>query len=181
MNLPNRLTLVRILTIPLFFFAAFLQAPYGKYVLVALFLAGAGTDAVDGYLARKQGQRTRFGELFDPLADKLLVSAALVLLVEMQRIPGWVAAVIISRELAVTVMRSFLAAGGSVSRAGFWGKVKTVLQVVAIGFLFLQEKPYRVGELTPGNLFLTVALILTVCSGLGYFHRWWAQLKEGGY
>lgn len=181
MNLPNRLTLVRILTIPLFLTAAVLPVPYGKYLTVALFLIGAGTDAVDGYLARRQGQKTRLGTLIDPLADKLLVSAALITLVEIQQLPGWVAMVIIGRELAVTGLRSFLAAEGTVVPAGFLGKIKTALQIVAIGALFLQETPYRLRELTPGNLVMTTAVVFTVWSGFDYFNRWWVQLKEGGY
>lgn len=181
MNLPNRLTLVRIFLIPVFLTVVTLQAPYGNYVATALFLFGAGTDALDGYLARKHRMVTRWGKLMDPLADKLLVSAALISLVELQQMPGWAAMIIIGRELAVTGLRTFLAADGTVVPASFLGKLKTAAQIVAIVALFLQETPYEVKMFTFGNVATNAAIVLTIWSGAAYFNRWWAQIKEGGY
>lgn len=179
MNLPNRLTLARILLVPVFLTVVTLQVPYGNYIALALFLFGAGTDALDGYLARKHRQETRWGKLMDPLADKLLVSAALISLVELGRIPGWAVMIIIGRELAVTGLRTFLAGEGTVIPASFLGKIKTVTQIVAIAALFLQPVPYHPAALSFGNLAMTAAVVLTVWSGVDYFTLWWSQIKEG--
>jgi len=181
MNLPNRLTLARILLVPVFLTVVTLQAPYGDYIALALFLFGAGTDALDGYLARKRGQETRWGKLMDPLADKLLVSAALIALVELGRLPGWAAMIIIGRELAVTGLRTFLAGEGTVIPASFLGKLKTGAQIVAVAALFLQPAFAHPGAFSFGHLALSVAIALTVWSGVEYFTLWWAQIKEGGY
>ncbi len=181
MNLPNRLTLARIFLIPVFLTVVTLQVPYGNYIAMALFLLGAGTDALDGYLARRHKMVTGWGKLMDPLADKLLVSAALISLVELQRMPGWAAMIIIGRELAVTGLRTFIAAEGTVIPASFLGKLKTVTQIIAIVALFLQAPPYNPKVVTPGNLAMTAAIVFTIWSGVDYFNRWWAQIKQGGY
>ncbi|MGB9825290.1 MAG: CDP-diacylglycerol--glycerol-3-phosphate 3-phosphatidyltransferase, partial [Desulfofundulus sp.] len=109
MNLPNRLTLARIFLIPIFLTVVSLQVPYGDYVAAAVFILAASTDGLDGYLARKRQLVTRFGKLMDPLADKLLVSSALISLVELHRLPGWVSMIIIGREFAITGLRSLMA------------------------------------------------------------------------
>lgn len=180
MNLPNRLTVARFLFIPLFMVVASIKYPHADYVAAAIFVLASVTDGLDGYFARKRGQETTFGKLMDPLADKILVSAALIVLVELHRLPGWAALLIISREFAVTGLRAVAAAGGNVIPAGRLGKIKTITQIVAVTALFLQGVPVF-GMFYLGYAALSVALFYTVWSGLDYFKNAWLLFKRGGF
>lgn len=170
MNLANKLTLIRIFLIPIFLiFIAVNSIPYGKTIATAVFVIAALTDKLDGYIARSRNQITRFGKFMDPLADKLLVTAALISLVEFQIIPTWVAMIIIAREFAVTGLRSLAAAEGIVIAASWWGKIKTVIQIIAIVFALinLNYSNSFFGVLT--NLVMYLAVIVTLLSGFDYF------------
>ncbi|MDT8716406.1 CDP-diacylglycerol--glycerol-3-phosphate 3-phosphatidyltransferase [Clostridium sp. 19966] len=185
MNLANKLTVVRIFLIPVFLiFIAVRGIPYGTILATLVFILAALTDKLDGYIARSRNQITKFGKLMDPLADKLLVTAAFISLMEYRVIPGWAAIIIIARELAVTGLRSIAASEGIVLAAGLWGKLKTVAQIVAIILCLLQVNVTQQKELTnfilqyPGlKEFLTVvspialwiAVIITLFSGFDYF------------
>ena len=131
LNVPNVLTLVRIVAVPVLVVALLGAIPGGDALAAAVFALAAVTDGLDGYIARSRGSVTTFGKLMDPLADKLLIVAALVSLVSLDRLEAWVAMVIISRELAVTGLRSIAAERGVVISASWLGKVKTALQVAA--------------------------------------------------
>lgn len=172
MNLANKLTIARIFLIPIFLVLIAVKGiPYGKVIATAIFTLAALTDKLDGYIARSRNQITRFGKFMDPLADKLLVTAALVSLVEFHILPTWVAMVIIAREFAVTGLRSIAAAEGVVIAASWWGKIKTVIQIVAIIFALV--------NLTYSNFYFTlatklsmfVAIIVTILSGIDYFMK----------
>jgi len=132
MNLPNRLTLARLLLIPVFLLVISHESLYTDAIAAAVFVLSAATDGLDGYYARKNKQVTLLGKFMDPLVDKLLISAALVVLVDLGRLPGWIAVVIISREFAVTGLRSIAAAEGVIITASNLGKIKTVTQIIAI-------------------------------------------------
>jgi CDP-diacylglycerol--glycerol-3-phosphate 3-phosphatidyltransferase len=175
MNLPNRVTLVRIFLIPVFVAVVTLRIPYGDYIAAAIFILAASTDGLDGYIARKKKMVTNLGKLMDPLADKLLVSAALLVLVELQRLPAWVALIIIGREFAVTGLRALAAADGNIIAARWLGKVKTVTQIVAIVALFIRM-PFYLGYIAMG-----VAVFFTAWSGWEYFYRSWSVIKRDGY
>ena len=177
MNLPNRLTLVRIFLIPVFVAVVVLKIPYGDYIAAFIFILAASTDGLDGYIARKRKQVTNLGKLMDPLADKLLVSSALIVLTELQRLPSWVTLIIIGREFAVTGLRALAVADGNIISASWLGKVKTVSQIVAIVALFFSR------ELTPllGYILVAVAVFFTLWSGWDYFYRSWSVIKKGGY
>lgn len=171
MNLPNLLTLARIFLVPVFLFAILTRFTYGELLAAAIFIVAAITDGVDGYLARKNKEVTTLGKFLDPLADKLLVSAALIALVELGSLSSWVAIILIGREMAVTGLRAIAAAEGTVIAAGPWGKAKTVFQIIFIvtailasaeGF-FLQGLA-RFLEMPV----LWVAVGLTLWSGLDY-------------
>jgi CDP-diacylglycerol--glycerol-3-phosphate 3-phosphatidyltransferase len=122
MNLPNRITLARIVLVPIFLLILSVKIKYGHFLAAAVFILAASTDGLDGYLARKRNQVTKLGKFMDPLADKLLVSAALISLVELGKISAWVAFIIIGREFAVTGLRSIAAAEGVVISASRLGK-----------------------------------------------------------
>ncbi len=171
MNLPNRLTLLRILMVPVFLVVLALHLPWGDYIAATVFVLAACTDGLDGYMARKHKQITSLGKLLDPLADKLLISAALIALVELGRLSGWVAVVIVGREFAVTGLRSLAAAEGMVLAASKLGKIKTVTQIVAIVALFLRDYPFSLINIPFGNMAMVLAVIFTTWSGMNYFQQ----------
>lgn len=182
MNLANKLTLIRIFLVPIFLvFIAVKDIPYGKEIATTIFILAALTDKLDGYIARSRNQITKFGKFMDPLADKLLVTSALVSLVELQVIPTWVAMIIIAREFAVTGLRAVAATEGIVIAASAWGKAKTVTQIVAIVLALISINK---GNLNASATFMMIpysyiiilakvamvaAIIITIISGLDYF------------
>ncbi len=164
LNLPNLLTVLRIMLVPVLVVALLGNSREGDVLAAVVFALASLTDFVDGYLARARDSITTFGKLMDPLADKLLVVAALVSLVSLHRLAAWVAMVIITRELAVTVLRMGATQAGVVMEASIFGKVKTCLQIAAIlAVIAVQGDPLWVSAL----LYLAVAV--TVLSGLDFF------------
>jgi len=177
-NIPNALTVLRILAIPVLVVALVDETPNGDTIAAIVFALAALTDGLDGYIARRRSQVTTFGKLMDPLADKLLIVAALISLVSLDRIAAWVAMVIIARELAVTGLRGLAADRGVVISASRLGKLKTLLQVVAIFALILLD-PIPVWA----DVLLYVAVAVTVISGADYFfglHRRLGEEAEAG-
>ena len=178
MNLANRLTLVRIILIPVFMVFLLLQFPKGHtlfphqdLVAAVIFILASATDGLDGYIARKRHQVTVLGKFMDPLADKLLVSAALISLVELGSVPAWVAWTILGREFAVTGLRAIAATDGVVISASKLGKIKTITQVVAISAILLDDWPLSYFGIPIGQPVLYIALIFTIISGIDYFSK----------
>ena len=183
MNIPNKITVARILLIPLFLVIMLVPFSWGNlnigteslpitHLIGALiFIFAAATDWVDGYYARKYNLVTNLGKFLDHLADKLLVSAALVTLVQLDLAPAWMVVVIISREFAVTGLRLLLAEGGEVSAAKMLGKIKMWAQVVAISALLLHNFPFAFINFPFDMVTLWVAVIFTVISGWDYFSK----------
>lgn len=183
MNLPNRITLARIFMIPVMmifllvefdFYPSPIQVgdyslPYNQLIAVFIFIVAASTDGIDGYIARKHNLVTNLGKLLDPLADKLLITAVLVSLVEMGSVPSWMAVVIISREFAVTGLRQVALLDGSVVAASSWGKVKTVTQIIAISLLLLNNFPFVFVSIPMDVIFIWLATLVTLYSGIDYF------------
>jgi CDP-diacylglycerol--glycerol-3-phosphate 3-phosphatidyltransferase len=155
------------------------KIPYGQLFAAAIFIIAASTDGLDGYIARKRKQITNFGKIMDPLADKLLVSAALISLVQLGKIAGWVAVIIIGREFAVTGLRSVAAAEGIVISASKLGKYKTVFQIIAIVAILVNELIISLIGLPLGQYFLYIAVFFTIYSGLDYFFKAGKLLKVG--
>jgi CDP-diacylglycerol--glycerol-3-phosphate 3-phosphatidyltransferase len=185
LNLPNLLTISRILLVPLLV-VVLLTKPkfeYQAFVGLGLFLLASLTDFLDGYLARRRRQITKLGQLLDPAADKILVAAALISLVELHGdsgrplAPAWMVLLMISREFAVSALRSFAAAEGQIIPANWSGKVKTVTQIVAIALLIIYDELGEFRHLAP--IMLWVATVVTVLSGVEYFARF-AHLVYGG-
>lgn len=169
MNLANRLTLARIFLVPIFMIILISRIPYGKYLAAVVFIIAASTDGLDGYIARKNNMVTKLGKFMDPLADKLLITAALISLVELRGIPAWVAVLIIGRELAVTGLRAIVASDGVVIAASKLGKYKTVSQIVAIVAMLVDNYPFRFWGIPFDVIAMTVAVIFTIWSGVDYF------------
>jgi len=166
LNVPNVLTVVRILLVPVLVVALLAKTGDGDLLAAIVFAVASVTDAIDGYLARSQGWVTTFGKLMDPIADKLLIVAALVALVSLSRLAAWVAMVIIAREFAVTVLRVAVGAQqGIVMAAGPLGKLKTACQVAMVMALIIAGRPVPDGV----NALVYVTVAVTVLSGADYF------------
>jgi CDP-diacylglycerol--glycerol-3-phosphate 3-phosphatidyltransferase len=174
LNLPNVLTLVRILLVPVLVVALLDETANGDLFAAIVFALASVTDAMDGYLARTRNAITTFGKLMDPIADKLLIIAALVALVSLHRLAGWVAMVIIARELTVTVTRMQATQHGVVIAANWWGKAKTIVQVAAIFFLIAEGEPSPAW--VDGLVYGMVAI--TIVSGVDYFFGLRRVLRE---
>lgn len=185
-NLPNILTLLRIFLVPLLVAALVqqhLRIAWGSHLLVAndflalgLFLAAALTDLLDGYLARRWKQVTTVGTLLDPVADKLLISAVLISLVQIRLLPGWLVILIIGREFAVSGLRSIAAAEGYVIKAGDLGKSKTTLQVVGVTLILLSS---RWKFIEPFGLVTMWAVVLIgLWSAVDYFQKFWHKVDQ---
>lgn len=178
-NLPNLLTLSRILVIPVFVVVFSSPTPVRSVVAAGLFLLAALTDVLDGYLARRRSQVTRLGRLLDPIADKLLVLSGLILLVQFDLVAAWVAILIIAREVAVTAVRALAAIDGIDVPAETLGKYKMAAQVIAIVALILGNGIPAVGSSFHllGTVILYVALVLGLVSGGQYVVSYWRQLS----
>lgn len=205
MNLPNKLTIFRIILVPIMVIIPFFtntkevcEIPLNLLIIDAIFIIASITDKLDGYLARKNNQVTTFGKFLDPIADKILVLAALIMLVEMQKIPAWIPIIVLFREFIVSGYRLIASQnGGKVIAASVWGKVKTVTQMIGIMVMFLSNYSYfqfvfRVDSIqemmmgpasiymsTPqyiinilGSILITISVIATIFSGINY-------LKDG--
>lgn len=173
-NVPNVLTVLRILAVPVLVVALLGETPDGDVIAAVVFALAAATDGLDGYIARRRQQITTFGKLMDPLADKLLVIAALISLVSLDRLAAWAAMVIIAREVAVTGLRGIAAERGVVIAASWLGKVKTLLQIVAIlALIAFDPTP------TWAEVLLYIAVAITLISGADYFLGLRRRLEEG--
>lgn len=175
MNLPNKLTIFRVILIP--FFIVFLLVPItpvDKWIALAIFIIASLTDLLDGKIARKYGLVTNFGKFMDPLADKLLVCSALICLIELDRIPSWMVIVIIAREFIISGFRLVAADNGVVIAASYWGKFKTTFQMVAVCLLIADIE--ALGLFT--RIVLWIAVILTVVSMVDYLIKNKNVMKE---
>lgn len=181
-NLPNSISLFRVLMVPLLMVFLLVDMPGGDIIALVIFVIAAASDSLDGYIARRRRQTTVMGAFLDPLADKLLVTAALVALVGLDRLSAWVAMVVIAREFAVSGLRMVVAIQNVVISASKWGKAKTATQMLAIAALILEPRWLK-PEWTLGGQRITwylvmLMLILTVVSGVDYF--WHARRQLGG-
>ena len=178
MNLPNKLTLFRVVLIP--FFVFFLLAPYfeeyGNYIAVAIFIVASITDFLDGKIARKYNLVTNFGKFMDPLADKLLVCSALICLILLELIPAWVVIIIIAREFIISGFRLVASDNGVVIAASYWGKFKTAFQMLTVIVLILNI-PNKVFTIL-GTVLIYVSLALTVISLIDYIAKNKDVLKD---
>ncbi len=185
MNLPNLLTILRIFFVPLLVAVVVQESPRldirgivipTDLLALGIFLAAAATDLVDGYLARRWGQVTTVGTLLDPIADKLLISAALIALVQVRLVPAWMVIIIVGREFAITGLRSIAAAEGYTIKASDLAKTKMVTQVIAVSLLLLSM---RFPRLHPWALaWMWGMLAFALVSAVAYFRKFWRRLDD---
>ena len=175
MNLPNKLTLFRVILIP--FFIAFLMIPgipFGKWIALGIFIVASLTDFLDGYIARKNNLVTNFGKFMDPIADKVLVCSAFICLVELAMIPAWMVIIIIARELVIDGFRLVASDNGVVIAASYWGKFKTTFQMVAVCLMIANLEPLRIITL----IITWIAVLLTIISLIDYIVKNKDVMKE---
>jgi CDP-diacylglycerol--glycerol-3-phosphate 3-phosphatidyltransferase len=186
MNVPNALTILRIFFVPLLvavLVAENVGIPLGswhvtqEWLALAIFLAAAATDLLDGYLARRWKQVTTIGTLLDPIADKLLISAALISLVQVRALPGWMAILVIGREFAVSGLRAIAAAESYTIQASDLGKTKMLSQVVAISFLLVSVRHPALHR--PGIWMMWGVIFFAILSAVSYFAKFWHKVDEG--
>ncbi len=175
MNLPNKLTLFRVILVPVFVVLMLAGIPYGKYWALAVFIIASLTDWFDGYLARKNNLVTDFGKFMDPIADKLLVGSAVICLVSKGNLAAWMAIVIIGREFIISGFRLVAADKGTVIAASYWGKFKTVSEMLMVMLLIL-DLPGIWSILT--QIIVWIALILTVVSLIDYLRKNWSVMGD---
>lgn len=188
LNIPNMLTAFRLLIIPVIMVMLTYETPFINFVTALLFLIATLTDIVDGYIARKYDLVTNLGKLLDPLADKLLVLTALIMLIPLGRVPAWIVALIVLRETGVTSLRAVAANEGIVIAASSLGKHKNLFQVIAtIGLIMHHTYPLTKVNNVPislnfhasGLLVMWIALFLTLWSGIDYFVKFYRESSRG--
>ncbi|HEY7633638.1 MAG TPA: CDP-diacylglycerol--glycerol-3-phosphate 3-phosphatidyltransferase [Thermoleophilaceae bacterium] len=174
LNLPNVLTVIRILLVPVLVVALLVNTDHGSWVAAVVFAVAAFTDGLDGYIARSRKSITTFGKVMDPIADKLLIVAALISLVSLDKLAAWVAMVIIAREFAVSALRVAAGQQGVVIPASMLGKVKTVVQVAAVLALIAVDDTSVVWV----QVLVYAAVVVTVVSGVDYFLNVRRRMEE---
>ena len=178
MNLPNKITMIRVILIPFFVFFMLTDfVPYSNVIAVAIFIVASLTDTLDGYLARKYELVSNFGKFMDPLADKLLVCSAMIALVGMNRLASWIAIIIIAREFIISGFRLIASDNGVVIAASWWGKIKTVVQMLMSVLLILNFSGTVIDIVE--YVFIYAAIILTVVSLIDYLYKNWKVLDDG--
>jgi len=179
MNLPNKLTILRVIMIPFFvlFLLSGIGGAAGKWIALTLFVIASLTDFLDGKIARKYNLVTNFGKFMDPLADKLLVCSALICFVELRKLPAWIVIIIISREFIISGFRLVAADNGIVIAASYWGKFKTTFQMV-MTVLLIADLPGKVFSILTQTT-IWIALVLTVVSLIDYLAKNKNVLKDG--
>ncbi|HML53039.1 MAG TPA: CDP-diacylglycerol--glycerol-3-phosphate 3-phosphatidyltransferase [Solidesulfovibrio magneticus] len=176
-NLANNLTLARVGAVPILVLLLYFPSRGACFAAMMVFIAAAVTDIMDGVVARRCNLVTNFGKFLDPLADKLLISAALIMLVQLGWVEAWVAVVIVGREIAVTGLRAMAVDHGVVIAADRYGKLKTILQMVALCPLLLHYPVWGFDPAPLGQTLLYLALVLTLVSGVNYFYGFSKQAK----
>ena len=172
-NLPNTISLIRMGVIPILFFLLLSPGPFMSLVIAILFIAAALTDLLDGYIARRYHIVTTMGKFLDPIADKLIVNTAMIMLIPIGRIPTWIAAIIIIRDFIVDGIRNIASSEGLIIDASPLGKRKMLCQIFAVSALMIHYPFFGIDAHAVGMVILAIALVLTVLSGIDYFLKFY--------
>jgi len=177
-NIPNLLTVLRIFSIPLIIFFLTSPGPLASFLAALVFGIASLTDLLDGYLARQQKAETAIGKLLDPMADKLLILSGMIMLIPLDRIPAWMVVLIIGREVAITGLRGIASAEGVVIAASRLGKAKMIFQSLSLGGLMLHYEYLGINFHVLGMIFLWIALVITLWSGIDYFWKFYQGVMK---
>lgn len=177
-NLPNTITLLRISVVPFLFILLWSPGEFWSLIIAVLFVIASVTDFVDGYIARKYQMITTMGKFLDPIADKIIVNTAMILLIPIGRIPAWIVAITIIRDLIVDVIRSIASSEGIFIQASVLGKQKTVAQLIAVTALIIHYSILGINAHTVGMVILYVAFGFTIYSGVDYLFRLYKSIER---
>jgi CDP-diacylglycerol--glycerol-3-phosphate 3-phosphatidyltransferase len=180
LNISNTLTILRIISIPFILIPLQSGDPRSSLLAAVIFALSFVTDWLDGFIARKKNLVTKFGKILDPLADKLLIGCSFIMLIDLDRVDGWIGVLIIGREIAVTWLRAMLAAKGIILSSSWWGKYKTFFQAMAMIPLMIHYPYFMIDFHFWGMTLLWIALILTLWSGLLYFIQYFSTVMDKG-
>ncbi len=178
LNLPNTITLLRIGVVPFLFILLSEPGPFWSLIIATLFVIASITDFFDGYFARKYQMITTMGKFLDPIADKIIVNTAMILLIPIGRIPAWIVAITIIRDLIVDVIRSIASSEGIYIQASILGKQKTVTQIIAVTALIIHYSIFGINAHIVGTVVLYIALLLTIYSGIDYFIKLYKSVEN---
>lgn len=177
-NLPNTITLLRISVVPFLFILLAQPGEFWSLIIAILFVIASITDFFDGYIARKYQMITTMGKFLDPIADKIIVNTAMILLIPIGRIPAWIVAITIIRDLIVDVIRSIASSEGIYIQASILGKQKTLAQIIAVTALIIHYTIFGINAHIVGTVILYIALFLTIYSGVDYFIKLYKSIEE---
>ncbi len=177
-NLPNTITLLRISVVPFLFILLLSPGEFWSLILAILFVIASITDFFDGYIARKYQMITTMGKFLDPIADKIMVNTAMILMIPIGRIPAWIVAITIIRDLMVDVIRSIASSEGIYIQASTLGKQKTLAQIVAVTALIIHYSIFGINAHAVGMVILYIALVLTIFSGFDYFIKLYRNIEK---
>jgi CDP-diacylglycerol--glycerol-3-phosphate 3-phosphatidyltransferase len=177
-NLPNTITLLRISVVPFLFILLLSPGEFWSLILAILFVIASITDFFDGYIARKYQMITTMGKFLDPIADKIMVNTAMILMIPIGRIPAWIVAITIIRDLIVDVIRSIASSEGIYIQASTLGKQKTLAQIIAVTALIIHYSIFGVNAHAVGMVILYIALVLTIFSGFDYFMKLYRNIEK---
>jgi CDP-diacylglycerol---glycerol-3-phosphate 3-phosphatidyltransferase len=177
-NLPNTITLLRISVVPFLFILLLSPGEFWSLILAILFIIASITDFFDGYIARKYQMITTMGKFLDPIADKIMVNTAMILMIPIGRIPAWIVAITIIRDLMVDVIRSIASSEGIYIQASTLGKQKTLAQIIAVTALIIHYSIFGINAHAVGMVILYIALVLTIFSGIDYFIKLYRNIEK---
>ena len=169
LNIANQLTIVRIVAIPLYLLVLYINKDWSNVAATIIFILAGVSDFLDGYIARKYNMITDLGKILDPIADKILVAAALIALIDLDRLYWWIAVIMLARDFTMEALRNLAASKGIIIAAGIWGKLKTTFQMVAIGMISFQNIWLGINWYILGQVLMYIALFLSIYSAVIYF------------
>lgn len=169
LNIANQLTIVRIVAIPLYLLVLYINKDWSNVAATIIFIFAGVSDFLDGYIARKYNMITDLGKILDPIADKILVAAALIALIDLDRLYWWIAVIMLARDFTMEALRNLAASKGIIIAAGIWGKLKTTFQMVAIGMISFQNIWLGINWYILGQVLMYIALFLSIYSAVIYF------------
>ena len=180
LNIANQLTIVRIVAIPLYLLVLYINKDWSNVAATIIFILAGVSDFLDGYIARKYNMITDLGKILDPIADKILVAAALIALIDLDRLYWWIAVIMLARDFTMEALRNLAASKGIIIAAGIWGKLKTTFQMVAIGMISFKIVWLGINWYILGQVLMYIALVLSIYSAFVYFRDYFKnhELEE---